>query len=175
MGTVDIQSMWKKQSEQNSVNTVVILHISAWHLGFLILPRLLLLLCLIVNGLATKKSCMALCGCGMLPYVPWKPTKGSRGYMLQPFHNVWPCIHIYIYTIYNYVSIYYLSLVYKCGTHIHSVTGGFSGQTGVKRNKTLWQEAWTMDNIITYDVIPEFQGVFLPPLSGKLLFQQAPW
>jgi hypothetical protein len=31
---------------------------------------------------------MALCGCGMLPYVPWKPTKGSRGYMLQPFHNL---------------------------------------------------------------------------------------
>ena len=53
-------------------------------------------------------------------------------------------ICIYIYTI-TYLSIYqYInissksSLVYKCCTHIHSVTGGFSGQTGVKRNNTLW-------------------------------------
>jgi hypothetical protein len=42
----------------------------------------------------------------------------------------------------------------------------------------LWFPAFpdiNMDDIITYDVIPEFQGVFLPPLSGKLLFQRAPW
>lgn len=52
------------------------------------------------------------------------------------FIYIYICTYIIVYIRIN-ISIYHLSLVYKCGTHIHSATEGFSGQTGVKRNKTL--------------------------------------